>query len=157
MCRPRVGEANQLFSVCIALWRPTALAKIYNAVGRQRNLGLALSRKFWTLFKIKTDQVLVNLLWLCYTDSDWMSCITCICICYSTLANFIIRHRYKTAPTIITVTYIVVHQWKMLEPVDLWNHSAHLGRQPSSIHIFGPVSRLSNAQNGCAHETNMGS
>jgi hypothetical protein len=94
------GWRNQLFSVCIALWRPTALAKIYNAVGRQRNLGLALSRKFWTLFKIKTDQVLVNLLWLCYTDSDWMSCITCICICYSTLANFIIRHRYKTAPTI---------------------------------------------------------
>ena len=40
MCRPRVGEANPLFSVCIALWRPTALAKIYNAVGRQRNLGL---------------------------------------------------------------------------------------------------------------------
>ena len=27
MCRPRVGEPNQLFSVCIALWGPTALAK----------------------------------------------------------------------------------------------------------------------------------
>ena len=26
MCRPRVGEANPLFSVCIALWRPTATA-----------------------------------------------------------------------------------------------------------------------------------
>ena len=40
MCRPRAGEANQLFSVYIALWRPTALAIIYNVVGRQRNLGL---------------------------------------------------------------------------------------------------------------------
>jgi hypothetical protein len=40
MCWHRVGEANPLFSVCIALWRPTALAKIYNVVGRQRNLGL---------------------------------------------------------------------------------------------------------------------
>ena len=27
MCRPRVGEANPLFSLCRALWRPTALAK----------------------------------------------------------------------------------------------------------------------------------
>ena len=42
MCWPRVGEANPLFSVCIALWRPTALAKIYNAVGRQRNLELPI-------------------------------------------------------------------------------------------------------------------
>jgi hypothetical protein len=40
MCWPRVGEANPLFPVCIALWRPTALAKIYNVVGKQRNLGL---------------------------------------------------------------------------------------------------------------------
>jgi hypothetical protein len=40
MCRPRVGEANQLFSVYIALWRLTALAMIYNVVRRQRNLGL---------------------------------------------------------------------------------------------------------------------
>ena len=40
MCRPRAGEANQLFSVYIALWPPTALAKIYNVVRRQRNLGL---------------------------------------------------------------------------------------------------------------------
>jgi hypothetical protein len=42
MCWPRVGEANPLFPVCIALWRSTALAKIYNVVGRQRNLGLHL-------------------------------------------------------------------------------------------------------------------
>ena len=41
MCRPRAGEANQLFSVYIALWRPSALAIIYNVVGRQRNLGLS--------------------------------------------------------------------------------------------------------------------
>jgi hypothetical protein len=27
MCRPRVGEANSLFFLCRALWRPTALAK----------------------------------------------------------------------------------------------------------------------------------
>ena len=40
MCWPRVGEANPLFSVYIALWRSTALAIIYNVVGRQRNLGL---------------------------------------------------------------------------------------------------------------------
>ena len=40
MCWPRVGEANPLFSLCIALWRPTALAIIYNVVRRQRNLGL---------------------------------------------------------------------------------------------------------------------
>ena len=40
MCWRRVGEANPLFSVCIALWRPIALAIIYNVVGRQRNLGL---------------------------------------------------------------------------------------------------------------------
>ena len=40
MCRPRAGEANQLFSVYIALWCPTALAIIYNVVGLQRNLGL---------------------------------------------------------------------------------------------------------------------
>ena len=40
ICRPRVGEANPLVSVCRALWRPTALAKKNNAVGRQRNLGL---------------------------------------------------------------------------------------------------------------------
>ena len=37
---PRVREANPLFSVYIALWRSTALAIIYNVVGRQRNLGL---------------------------------------------------------------------------------------------------------------------
>jgi hypothetical protein len=43
MCRPRAGEANQLCSVYIALWRSTALAKIYNVVGRQRNLGLHLT------------------------------------------------------------------------------------------------------------------
>ena len=40
MCWPRVGEANPLFSVYIALWCSTALAIIYNVVGRQRNLGL---------------------------------------------------------------------------------------------------------------------
>ena len=40
MCRPRAGEANQLFSLDIALWHSTALAIIYNVVGRQRNLGL---------------------------------------------------------------------------------------------------------------------
>ena len=40
MCWPRVGEANPLFSVYIALWRSTALAIIYNVFGRQRNLGL---------------------------------------------------------------------------------------------------------------------
>ena len=40
MCWPRVGETNPLFSVYIALWRSTALAIIYNVVGRQRNLGL---------------------------------------------------------------------------------------------------------------------
>ena len=38
----RVGEANPLFSVYIALWRSTALSMIYNVVGRQRNLGLGL-------------------------------------------------------------------------------------------------------------------
>ena len=41
MCWPRVGEANRLFSVYFALLRSTALAIIYNVVGRQRNLGLA--------------------------------------------------------------------------------------------------------------------
>jgi hypothetical protein len=41
MCRPRVGEANSLFFLCRALWRPTALAK--KALGRQRNLGLTQS------------------------------------------------------------------------------------------------------------------
>ena len=40
MCEPRAGEANQLFSVYIALWHSTALAIIYNVVGRHRNLGL---------------------------------------------------------------------------------------------------------------------
>jgi hypothetical protein len=39
MCRPRVGEANPLFSLCRALWRPTALLKITKAVALQRNLG----------------------------------------------------------------------------------------------------------------------
>jgi hypothetical protein len=45
MCRPRVGEANPLFSLCRALWRPTALAKRKKVVGRQRNLGLELRVK----------------------------------------------------------------------------------------------------------------
>ena len=53
MCWPRVGEANPLFSVCIALWRPTALAKIYNAVGRQRNLG---TNACWNLGQIHVCQ-----------------------------------------------------------------------------------------------------
>jgi hypothetical protein len=40
MCRPRVGEANPLFSVCRALWRPTVTASKKKVVRRQRNLGL---------------------------------------------------------------------------------------------------------------------
>jgi hypothetical protein len=36
MCRPRVGEANPLFSLCRALWRPTAPASRKKAVGRQK-------------------------------------------------------------------------------------------------------------------------
>ena len=59
MCRPRAGEANQLFSVYIALWRPTALAIIYNVVGRQRNLGLVNCRNWkwdFELSQIKWDK-----------------------------------------------------------------------------------------------------
>jgi hypothetical protein len=52
MCRPRVGEANPLFSVCRALWRPTATASRKKPVGRQRNLVLVACMKFffWIAF-----------------------------------------------------------------------------------------------------------
>jgi hypothetical protein len=39
-----------LFSVYIALWRSTALAIIYNVVGRQRNLGLRLAGFFISFY-----------------------------------------------------------------------------------------------------------
>jgi hypothetical protein len=61
---PRAGEANQLFSVYIALWRSTALAIIYNVVGRQRNLGLRtkVPVEFWlSLCKIVRSSVILLL------------------------------------------------------------------------------------------------
>jgi hypothetical protein len=58
MCRPRVGESHPLFSICRALWRPTALSKIKKAVGPQRNLGLG--RLFKVLFYI-TDMSVIAL------------------------------------------------------------------------------------------------
>jgi hypothetical protein len=57
MCWPRVGEANPLFSVYIALWRSTALAIIYNVVGRQRNLGLPPNKITWLVSWGRTHEV----------------------------------------------------------------------------------------------------
>ena len=46
--RTQSWRENPLISVYRVLWRPTALAKKNNAVGRQRNLGLILKQQ-WTI------------------------------------------------------------------------------------------------------------
>jgi hypothetical protein len=98
--RPRAGEANQLFSVYIVLWRSTALAIIYNVVGRQRNLGLVTM-----LYRI-TDTLLI------------------VAILY----NMVTSPRFLCRPTTLYIIARAVERQSAIYTENSWFASPVLGR-----------------------------
>jgi hypothetical protein len=61
----------------IALWRWTALALIYNVVGRQRNRGLHGDQYYWCLMPLSTICQLEYITWWPVLLVFWPPCYTC--------------------------------------------------------------------------------